>query len=133
MPPKIIVASACRCGERCLWTGAVRSKSSAIRKLEAAGVRVVPLCPEMLGGLSCPRPPVKSRRGRVFETDPETRSTFGTERTEDFRRGAEIAVSVAIGMGATEVHLQRFSPSCAPTGIAGRAFTAAGIKVVPIW
>ncbi|MGD0497516.1 MAG: DUF523 domain-containing protein [Bryobacteraceae bacterium] len=132
-PTRTVVASACRCGERCLWNGERRAKSTVIRRLEADGVRVVPVCPEMLGGLPCPRPPVKSKRGRVFETDPETRKTFGAERTEEFTRGAETAVSIALGMGATEAYLQRFSPSCSPTGIAGRAFAAAGIKVVPIW
>jgi len=132
-PTRTVVASACRCGVRCLWTGAVRAKVRTIRKLEASGVRVVPVCPEMLGGLPCPRPPVKSKRGRVFETDPETRTGLGAERTAEFLRGAEIAVSVALGVGATEAYLQRFSPSCSPTGITGRALAAAGIKVVPIW
>lgn len=132
-PVRTVVASACRCGERCLWTGERRAKVRAIRKLEAANVRVVPLCPEMLGGLPCPRPPVKTKRGHVFETDAETRTKVGTERTDEFRRGADIAVSVALGLGAKEAYLQRFSPSCAPTGIAGRAFAAAGIEVIPIW
>ena len=133
MPPKIVLASACRCGERCLWNGTVRAKSATVRKLEAAGVQVVPVCPEMLGGLPCPRPPVRSKRGRVFETDPETRTAFGPERTEEFRRGAEMVVTIARDLGATEAYFQRFSPSCSPTGIAGRALTAAGVKVNPIW
>lgn len=133
MPPETVVASACRCGERCLWDGTMPRKAATIRAIEAAGARVIPICPEMLGGLPCPRRPVRSRKGRVYETDPETRKHFGIERTAEFERGAEIAVNIARGHGARKAYLQRSSPSCAPTGIAGRAFTAAGIEVIPIW
>jgi uncharacterized protein YbbK (DUF523 family) len=130
--PKTVVASACRCGETCLWHGKQSPKVPAIRHLEAAGVRVVPVCPEMLGGLPCPRPPVRSKRGRVFETDPETRTVCGRERTAEFRRGAEAAAGIALAYGAKEAYLQRSSPSCSPTGITGRLFASLGIKVVPI-
>lgn len=130
---KTVIASACCCGITCRWHGRKTYKSPAIRDLEAAGVRVVPVCPEMLGGLPCPRPPVKSRRGRVFETDPETRTETGAERTAEFEAGAKAALAIANALGARQAYFCRMSPSCAPTGIAGRFLSANGIEIMPIW
>jgi uncharacterized protein YbbK (DUF523 family) len=131
--PKSVLASACLCGITCRWHGRRSYKTRAIRELEAAGVQVVPVCPEMLGGLPCPRPPVKSRRGHVFETDPETRTAFGAERTAEFQAGAEAALSLATAHGCREAYLCRNSPSCAPSGIEGRIIASAGITVIPCW
>lgn len=133
MYPKIVVASACRCGERCLWDGTVRSKTTQIRELEASGIAVVPICPEMLAGLRCPRSPVRRSRGRVYETDVLTRTRLGRDITHIFEAGAAAALRCAKRAGATEAYLQRFSPSCAPTGITGKLFREHDIKVIPIW
>jgi purine-nucleoside phosphorylase len=130
---KTVVASACCCGIVCRWHGRRVPKSRILRELEATGVAVVPVCPEMLAGMGCPRPPLKSKRRRIYETDVETRSTLGPERTADLERGAAAAVGIALAHGAEVAYLQRSSPSCAPTGVAGRAFRAAGFAVVPIW
>ena len=136
-PPKptglSVIASACLCGETCRWHGKRSYKTKAIRELEESGVRVVPVCPEMLGGLPCPRPPVKTKKGHVFETDLETRSTFGTERTAEFQAGAHAALLIAISCGAKRAYFCKNSPSCAPTGIAGRHLAANGIEIVPLW
>lgn len=131
--PKTVVASACLCGETCRWHGRACSVSSTVRRLEADGIRVIPACPEMLGGLPCPRPPVKMRQGRVYETDAETRSTLGTERTAEFTVGAQVALDVARMYRAREAYLFRLSPSCALGGITGKLFRASGITVHPTW
>jgi uncharacterized protein YbbK (DUF523 family) len=130
---EIVLASACLCGVTCRWHGKRSYKTRTIRELEAAGRFVIPICPEMLGGLPCPRPPVKTKRGRVFETDPETRSTFGPERTAEFQAGAAAALRLARSIGARRAYFCRNSPSCAPSGIAGRLLAANGIEVFPIW
>lgn len=96
-------------------------------------MRVIPVCPEMLGGLPCPRPPVKMRRGRVYETDAETRSRLGTERTAEFTVGAQVALDVARMFRAREAYLFKLSPSCAWGGITGKLFRSEGIKVIPVW
>jgi len=131
--PEIVVASACCCGITCRWHGRPTRKSKAIRELEKSGVQVWPVCPEMLGGLPCPRPPVKSKGGRIFETDPETRTEIGREITHIFTAGAILAKQVAVQVGAERAFMMKMSPSCAPNGIAGRIFREAGIEVVPIW
>ncbi|MGO9016713.1 MAG: DUF523 domain-containing protein [Syntrophobacteraceae bacterium] len=128
-----VVASACLCGVICRWHGRKAPKPKAIKELEAAGIEVIPVCPEMLGGLTCPRPPVKTRKGRVYETDPETRTTFGTELTETFRAGAQKALEIALAAGVRQAYLCKNSPSCALSGIAGKVFIEAGIEVISLW
>lgn len=130
---KTVVVSSCLCGITCRWHGKKSYKTRQIRDLEAAGTRVVPVCPELLGGLPCPRPPVRTIKGRVYETDPETRTEMGRERTAEFEAGAKAAVLIAISHGAQDAYLCCTSPSCSPTGIAGRQFMANGITVVPCW
>ena len=130
---RTVVASACCCGITCRWHGQPNRKSKAIRDLEAAGVRVIPVCPEILGDLPCPRPPVKTRKGRVYQTDPETRSAYGREVTAEFRAGARVALGVAMGYDADTAYFQCRSPSCALNGIAGRMFREYGMHVIPIW
>lgn len=130
---EVVVASACVCGVTCRWNGKKAYKTKPIKELEAGGAEVVPICPEMLGGLPCPRPPVKRRDGRIFQTDPETRTEFGPEVTDVFRAGAEKALKIALAAGARRAYFVKNSPSCAPTGVAGRLFTENGIEVVPVW
>lgn len=130
---KTAVASACLCGVTCRWHGRKSYKTKVIRDLEAAGTRVIAICPEMLAGLGCPRPPVRTIKGQVYETDPETRTEIGRERTAEFEAGATAAVLIAIGAGAKEAYFCQTSPSCSPTGIAGRKFRDNGIDVKPCW
>lgn len=130
---KVVVASACSCGIRCRWHGKKCSKTKAIRDAEAKGYRVIPVCPEMLGGLPCPRPPVRTIKGRVYITDPETRKEIGKDITDIFVRGAEEALQIAIDNDATAFLGMKMSPSCAVRGIAGKVFADAGIPVIPIY
>jgi uncharacterized protein YbbK (DUF523 family) len=102
-----------------------------IRELEAAGIEVIPVCPEVLGGLPVPRPPVKTRKGRVYETDAGTRTAIGRELTAEFQAGARKALEIAIEAGAKRAYFFMLSPSCAVNGIAGKIFAAAGIEVIP--
>ncbi len=128
-----VVASACLCGVICRWHGGKTSKPKIIRQLEAAGVEVIPVCPETLAGLPTPRPPVKTKKGRVYETDRETRSRFGPELTEKFREGGRKALEIAQAAGVRRAYLCKTSPSCAVSGIAGKMFVEAGIEVISLW
>jgi uncharacterized protein YbbK (DUF523 family) len=125
-----VLASACLCGQRCRWHGKPTSKHPRVRALERSGETVVPICPEMLGGLPCPRPPVTRRRGRLYQTDAETRTLRGRDVTAAFERGAAEAVRIARETGATEAYLCMRSPSCDPDGgVTARALAAAGLKL----
>jgi len=133
MAQKTVIASACLCGETCRWHGRSTGTSGPIRDLESRGIRVIPVCPEMLGGLPCPRRPVRTHRGRVWETDPVTRTAMGPERTAEFTVGAQVALDIARMYRARDAYLFRLSPSCAISGIAGRILAAGGLEIIPTW
>jgi uncharacterized protein YbbK (DUF523 family) len=132
--PEPVLVSACLCGDRCLWHGKARKSAAALRKVAALGaVRIVKACPEMLGGLPCPRPPVKKRRGRVFETceDKARRPRVtGPERTEEFRTGAEKVLAICRENGVKRAVFCSFSPSCDRNGICGKLLAENGVEVL---
>ena len=58
-----LLISACLLGENCKYSGGNNRNERVLRY--AAGHRVIPVCPEVEGGLPCPRKPVEWRDGRV--------------------------------------------------------------------
>ena len=100
-----ILVSRCLLGEPCRYDGQSRPVPE-IRQLEAAGHVLIPICPEVAGGLSTPRPPAERQKdGRVVN---ET----GEDVTEAYRKGAELAVSLAQTYGCQAAVLKAKSPSC---------------------
>ena len=85
MKEKILI-SACLLGTPCRYDG--RSKPS--EKLNSLNdlYELIPVCPEVLGGLSTPRLPCEIQNGRVIRSD-------GKDMTEFYKRGAEIALEIA--------------------------------------
>lgn len=129
-----VLVSACLVGVVCRWHGKKASPATLIRRYFAdhPEAEMVPVCPEMLGGLPTPRPPVKRVKGRVYETAPDKEdraSVTGRDVTAEFHAGAAAAVDIARERGATLALLARWSPSCDKGGIAGKALLAAGVKV----
>ena len=103
MPPVILV-SACLLGVECNHRG-LASPSAEVQSL-AAEARLVPVCPEVAGGLDTPRPAAELQPdGRVATGD-------GTDVTEFYRRGAAHAVELATVMGVERAVLKARSPSC---------------------
>ena len=89
-------------GFGCRYDGGVRRLSC----LDALGERhvLIPVCPEVMGGLPTPRPPSEIRDGRVITRD-------GRDVTQAFLRGAEAArLAQACGCGCAL--LKERSPSC---------------------
>ena len=104
MKEKILV-SACLLGTPCRYDG--RSKPS--EKLNSLNdlYELIPVCPEVLGGLSTPRLPCEIQNGRVIRSD-------GKDMTEFYKRGAEIALEIAKKHNCTIAILKENSPSCSP-------------------
>lgn len=130
-----ILISACLLGEPCRWHGRAVKPSAYVRDFIAAhpDVKIVPVCPEQLGGLPTPRPPVKTRRGRIFETcaDKARRDEVtGPEVTDAFERGARKTLTIARKHKCALAILCRNSPSCSCTGKAGKLLIENGIEVV---
>ena len=66
----IIMVSACLAGENCKYNGG----NNRNKKVEALfnGNRIIPICPEVMGGLSTPRVPSEIVHGIVMNKDGVT-------------------------------------------------------------
>ena len=98
-----MIVSACLLGENCKYNGSSNKSEALLRLL--SGHTVVPVCPEVLGGLPVPRVPAEIVNGTVINRE-------GTDVDGAFRRGAEKALSVVIQEQPDLVILQSRSPSC---------------------
>ena len=107
------LVSACLLGVRCRYDG-TSAREPKLLKL-AKKERLVPICPEQLGGLPTPREPawiVGDDGSDVLKGVAKVISRSGGDVTENFRRGAEEALRVAKLFGAREAILKARSPSC---------------------
>lgn len=98
-----ILVSACLLGENCKYNGGNNYSEELSIILE--NHTVIPVCPEVMGGLSTPRDPNEIVNGVVF-TDK------GVNRDKEFREGAEIGLKLALKEDADLAILQPRSPSC---------------------
>jgi uncharacterized protein YbbK (DUF523 family) len=142
-----LLVSACLLGVACNHEGR-GSPRAAVDEL-ARRYRLVPVCPEVLGGLPTPRAAAELTGGdgadviagaggaRVVNVD-------GDDVTAAYRRGAEAAVTLARAVGANRAVLKARSPSCGSSavydgtfsrrlvpgrGVTAAALAAAGLEV----
>ena len=69
------------------------------------GLRLIPVCPEQLGGLPTPRIPCERQGQRVV-------SKTGTDTTQQYQRGAQEALRLAKLFGCKAALMKERSPSC---------------------
>ncbi len=100
---KNILVSACLLGIACRYDGN-RVKKTDIEKLKEK-YNIIPICPEIFGGLPTPRVPSERIGERVVMKD-------GKDVTENYRRGAEESLRLADMLGAKIALLKSRSPSC---------------------
>ena len=135
-----ILVSACLLGQPVRYDG--KSQPCAAVQALAGRYRLVPVCPECLGGLPVPRDP-----SEIVCTDAGERvlSSAGTDVTEAFRAGARRCLEIARENACTLAVLKSRSPSCGSglvhdgtfsgalrpgDGIAAQLLAAAGVRVV---
>ncbi|MEW6474336.1 MAG: DUF523 domain-containing protein [Actinomycetota bacterium] len=137
-PPLVI--SACLLGVACNHEG--RGSPRAVVDELARHYRLVPVCPEVLGGLPTPRAAAELVGGDGAAVlagagDARVVNIEGEDVTAAYRRGAEAAVAVAKAVGASRAVLKARSPSCGSSAVydgtfsrrlvAGRGVTAAAL------
>lgn len=98
-----ILVSACLLGTPCRYNGCgcLSPQLAALRSTH----RLIPICPEVLGGLATPRPPVELQQGQAM-------TCCGQNFTAAFHKGAEEAHKIAKQNGCTCAILKSRSPSC---------------------
>jgi uncharacterized protein YbbK (DUF523 family) len=119
----LVAISACLIGCKCRYNGCSRPQAGAL-KLLAAG-RALPLCPEQLGGLSTPRPPVELSGGdgnAVLAGCARALTADGTDLTKALVQGAWETLRV-VELGRLRVAvLKEGSPSCGVSRIGDGSF-----------
>ncbi len=108
-----ILVSACLLGVNCRYDGG-NSRDENTIKLHNTD-ELIPVCPEEVGGLSTPRPPVEIVGGDgndVLDGKAKVMTVDGEDKTEEFLKGARHALELAQSQGATRVIFKAKSPSC---------------------
>ncbi len=98
-----ILVSACLMGLNCRYNG-IGVVAEGIRELMKEH-QLIPVCPEIFGGMPTPRDPAEQRDNRVF-------TSAGEDVTEPYTKGAEEVVRLAKLYGCTLAILKERSPSC---------------------
>lgn len=114
----VILVSACLLGLPTAYDGRGHPVAELVR-LAALG-RVVPVCPEVAGGLPVPRPPaeiVGGSGGDVLDSRARVLTASGEDVTEAYIRGAEVAQALVRRYGIGLAVMKARSPSCSPSGI----------------
>lgn len=100
--PKLLV-SACLLGENCKYSGGNNYNEAVVNLGEK--FEIIPVCPEVFGGLTVPREPCEIVGGKVV-------SKNGEDCTLQYSDGAEKTLYIANECNAVYALLKERSPSC---------------------
>ena len=109
-----ILVSACLLGIGCRYDGKHKADEAILRLREK--YNLIPVCPEIFGGLPTPRTPSERIGEKVMMKD-------GTDVTENYLRGAKEAYEMCKIYGITTAILKERSPSCGKGKIYDGSFT----------
>ena len=107
-----IAVSACLLGYNCKYSGGNNRSQKVLDYIE--GHEVIPICPEVAGGMSVPRVPVELKGNKAINRDGEDVTAF-------FRRGVEQEMKKMQDIDLAI--LQPRSPSCGCKQIYDGTFT----------
>ena len=125
-----LLISACLLGAKCKYSGGSNALPPETLAALKARYRLIPVCPEVAGGLPVPREPGERQGDRVV-------SRSGRDVTEAYRRGAEAALALARRFGCRKALLKARSPSCGSGQIydgsfSGRLIDGDGVAAAPL-
>lgn len=118
------VVSGCLSGLNCRYDGGSNPSPQVVALVRAG--RALPICPESLSGLPCPRPPCEQKNGRVICAN-------GEDLTREFNRGCELALREALKTGCKLAILKSRSPSCGFGQIYDGSFSRKLIRGDGLW
>ncbi len=109
-----IAVSACLLGHNCKYDGTNNQNLDLLSHLEKH--TIIPICPEVLGGLGIPRKPAEVLIDKVINID-------GEDFTKFFKDGAYKALDKINKNNIKKVILKSKSPSCGYLGIYDGTFS----------
>ena len=98
-----ILVSASLLGVNCKYNGSNNYNEAVMNYLKDK--EVIPICPEIMGGLPTPRLPAEIKDGKVFNKNGEDLTAF-------FKKGAIETLNLAKKLGVKKALLKSKSPSC---------------------
>ena len=114
---KSILISACLLGVACRYDGLSKPLDREIIEKLRQQYHLIPICPEIMGGLPTPRIPSEiSSDGKVLRKD-------GEDVTENYIRGAKEALRLAEIFQCDTALLKEKSPSCGAEKIYDGSFS----------
>ena len=108
-----ILISACLLGRACRYDGKDKNKIDLSRFKEH---NLIPICPEVDGGLPVPRPSAERVSSYIINKE-------GKDVTAEYTKGAEIALRTALENNCKIAILKAKSPSCGKGKIYDGTFT----------
>ena len=121
IPGKRLLISACLFGSCCKYSGDSNALPQETIFALKRQYRLVPVCPEVAGGLPVPRMPAE-RRGKKVVT------SVGSDVTEAYIKGAETAFLLARKFDCQAALFKHRSPSCGNCMIYDGSFTTTLIQ-----
>lgn len=133
---KKIIVSDCLLGTPCRYDGKSKPCKEVIELNRS--YELIPVCPEVMGGLETPRIPVEIQNGKAIRRD-------GSDVTENYKIGAQKSLEIARNNDCKIAILKKKSPSCGcgliydgtykgvlinGNGITAELFLKNGIKVI---
>lgn len=109
-----ILVSACLLGVECRYNGKGELDPQVKALLDSH--HLIPVCPEIMGGLATPRTPAERRNGRVVTRD-------GQDVSLAYEKGAAQTLKLAKLYGCSAAVLKERSPSCGSGRIYDGTFT----------
>lgn len=98
-----ILVSECLLGVPCRYDKKSKPNEDVIALKER--YELIPICPEVLGGLPTPRTPAEIQGDKVVRCD-------GVDVTKEYNKGAKKALEIALKNGCKFAILKSKSPSC---------------------
>ena len=122
------LVSACLVGIRCRYDGGSKPNKEIIKMFKEG--KLIPLCPEQLGGLTTPREPAELMGDglEVLEGEARVLTKSGKDVTAQFLRGAKETLKIVKLLGIKEAILKQRCPSCGCGLIYDGSFTGKFIK-----
>ncbi len=114
-----LLISACLIGTNCKYNG----KNNYLELVEGLKKKyeLIPVCPEILGGLDIPRNPSEIKNNKVI-------SNKGIDVTKEFNLGAKSALEIAMKNNVKIALLKDGSPSCGSNYVYDGTFSKTKIK-----
>lgn len=120
----MMLISSCLLGINCKYNGGNNLKPEFIKLMKEG--KVIPICPEQLGGAPTPRVPCEIVGGNGYDVlngKARVINKLGEDVTELFQSGAKEVLKIAANADITQAVLKERSPSCGVMKIYDGSFT----------